>query len=220
MTVTVGAMWRDSTRYMERSLGQYEEVADLLAARGDRASFVFVENDSTDDTYAELVKWGRAQVHQASDNCPYYPSVDRPERWRHLAWVANTVLDNIPDESDVFVWLESDLVYNPADVVRLIDATEEWPVAAAMNLCPDGRYYDIFGTRCDGRRFVASPPYHPQFDGWPMVVESAGGCVAMRAAIARNTRNQPEDGYVGWMRDVRRLGFPVVLDPSIQVFHP
>lgn len=215
-------MWRDSAGYVDDALHRFRQLADLLNIRGDRVEFVFAENSSKDHTADRLRLFGRthrSHIIQRADNCPYWPSIDTPERWRHLAWVQNGVLENIGADADVFLYVESDLTWNPTDLVVLIDHTTEWPVAAAMNMRRDGRYYDIHGTRRNGQRFTADHPYHQDFNGAPLTVDSVGGALAMRAAIARNTRI-PETGYVGWCHTIGELGYPIMLCPDVKVIHP
>lgn len=222
MNITVGSMWRDSTRYITHALHQFSELADLLNRRADRVTFVFVDGGSTDDTWAHLTLFRethRTVLVERNDGCPFFPSVDRPERWRHLAWVQNGTLDHLPDNTDVFLYVESDLQWQAPDLVALVDRTVEWPVAAAANVQPSGHWYDTHGTRRNSVRFVAAPPHHADFNGAPLEIDSAGGALAMRAGIARATR-VPESGYVGWCDNIRGLGFPIILDPAIRVVHP
>lgn len=223
MKVAVGSMWRDSMSYIDTALAQYDEFARLLHGLGHDVSFVFVEGDSIDDTPIRLKEFAdthRVELVTRSDGCRYFPSADDPDRWRHLAWCSNGTLEHIPDDADVFVYVESDLLWNPADMLRLVSLTEQWPVVAAANVHPDGRWYDIWGTAIDGENFTSNPPHHPRFTGDPIHVDSAAGCTAMRAAIARATRFQPEDCYRGWCRDIRSKGWDIVLNPSIRVVHP
>lgn len=219
MNIAIGSIWRDSMPYMRTALDQMERLARLLEARHDAPVFFWCENASTDTTASSLAgfEWPHL-LRSAVDDCPYFPSKDLPERWRHLAWVGNHVLEAIPDSADVFLYVESDLEWDPEDMVRLIDATQHDPVVAAANLRPDGFLYDQWGTRnLSGGCF---PVDAPKMWSEPFHVSSAAGCTAMRGHIARGTRFQPEDCYVGWCRDIREQGHPILLDPSIQVTHP
>src|SRR5690606_38701056 len=98
--VLIGSMFRDSAKNGEllTYFAQLEIVEQMLHARGDSVSYAFCENGSQDGTLASLVEWttGRQSViERFVDGTPYYPSVDKPERWAHIANVANRVLNHI-----------------------------------------------------------------------------------------------------------------------------
>lgn len=224
MNVTIGSMFRDSSAYIQRTLfQQMHGLGDLLRARGDHATFVLIENDSQDDTYYWLNEFGGCGhdptvLIKRHDDCPYFPSVDRPERWRHLAWVGNATLEELDNhDADRFLYVESDLIWKPEDLLRLIDQAEDQAVCA-INLQPSGAVYDTWGHRAEGVRFQASHPYHHAYTGQLMRVESACGATALPAEVAAKTRFQPEDCYVGWLRQVGEH-IPVWLDPTVEVIH-
>lgn len=226
MRVAIGSMFRDSGAYVQRTLfEQMHGLGDLLRQRGDEVVFVFVENDSTDDTFYWLNEFGgcghdRAVLVQRHDDCPYFPSVDRVERWRHLAWVANATLEELDGlDADRFLYVESDLQWDPHDLLRLIDQADG-KAMTAQNVMAGGQHFDTWGTRCNGVRFAPSHPYHPAYTGAMMQVESSCGATALPAEIARECRFQPEDCYVGLNRQIREKGLELWLDPSIKVIHP
>lgn len=226
MRVVIGSMFRDSGAYVQRTLfEQMHILGGLLRRRGDEAVFVLVENDSTDDTFYWLNEFGgcghdRAILIQRHDDCPYFPSVDRADRWRHLAWVANATLEELDElNADRFLYVESDLQWEPADLLRLIDQADDKAVCA-LNVRGDGSVYDTWGTRAEGIRFGASHPYHHAYTGAPMRVESACGATALPANAAKLCRFQPEDCYVGLNRQIQENGLELWLDPTIQVTHP
>lgn len=222
MKVAVGSMWRDSNKQgrIWEQLVQYHHLALALRARGDSLTCLFVENDSTDDTAYQLREFGAcghvptdlAYVH---DDCPYWQSIDHPDRWRHLAWVANHTLDMLAeDDADRFIYVESDLRWEPATMLALLDHLDTVEVVSAVNLRPDGALFDTWGTL--GLDGIA-----PDLAGTSLIeVASAAGCTAMHADIGRTTRFQSEDCYRGWNRDMRDHGHTVWLDPTLTVTHP
>lgn len=217
-------MFRDSSKYLDRSLDQYARLAKELDAKGDHCRFVFVENDSEDDTRERLCGFdGDVEIIFRTDDCPYWPSVDARERWRHLAWVANGVLENVLEEDDVLIYVESDLAWQPETMLRLLDHLNHVDVVSPLNMRSDEiHYFDLWGSRgMDGRRFSVKPPFHPDIaDAKGLVeVQSIAGCTAMLADVARSTRFSPDDCYVGWNRDMRLHGWKVWCDPSLRVFH-
>lgn len=215
-------MWRNSASYIDRSLAQFDGLARIL----DDVQFGFVENESTDDTGERLDAWAdmapaRANVVHVADGCPYYPSADMPDRWRHLAWVANHSIDLIADDADVFLYVESDLQWDPADIARLVEWADETQAAhAACNVMADGRWYDTWGSIIDGEHFEAGKPHHSKWSDSPFLVDSTCGALAVPGKVARATRFQPEDCYVGWCRQIWAEHTPIWLQPDIKVVHP
>lgn len=225
--IAVCSMFRDSARYIDRSLHQYDLLAKDLDKRGEDVRFIFCENSSVDDTYQRLSDfagtWDTTLV-QRSDDCRYWESVDNRERWRHLAWVANATLEEVTAEDDAVIYVESDLAWEPSTLLRLLDHLNRVDVVSPLNMRFDGTNYDRWGTRgMDGRRFTADPPFHPSVEaagpGELVEVQSVAGCTAMVADVARLTRFSPDDCYVGLNREMRLAGFRVWLDPSLAVTH-
>ena len=223
--IAVGSMFRDSSSYIDRSFHQYEGLAKELDKRGETVRFIFCENSSVDDTFDRLRGWAGAwdtTLVQRADDCPYFRSEDRRDRWRHLAWVANGVLEEVTADDDAFIYVESDLAWEPSMMLRLLDHLNTVDVVGPLNMRDDGTLYDRWGTRgMDGRRFTAEPPHHPCLNGADGLVEvqSSAGCTAMVADVARMTRFDPVDCYVGWNRAMRLSGFKVWIDPSLSVVH-
>lgn len=224
----MGAMFRDSAPYLAQTLHSYDLLAKEVDKRGDSIRWALVENDSVDDTRHVLEEWVADKPGSSlllrSDDCPYFPSKDDPMRWRHLAWVANGVLEQVASDDDVLVYCESDLAWEPATIVALIDHLQHVDVVSPLNMRVCGDYYDRWGSRgMDGRRFAPTPPFHPSLtrpNGDGLVeVQSLAGCTVMEAKVARETRFAPEDCYVGWNRAMRLAGYDVWCDPNLQVTH-
>lgn len=227
--VAIGSMWRDMGPLMRARIDQFYKLGAALKARGDDPVCIFVENDSKDITWSELYEFGgcghvNSILLRVSDECPYWPSVDHPDRWRHLAWVANHTMDEITDDIDVFLYVESDLMWSTSTMLGLIDqAVTEQAAVLACNRLANGQWYDIWGSRARGLRFGANPPHHPVLEGWEsglVAVDSACGAIAMPGDVARQVRFQPEDCFVGLCRDIRAKGYGLFLDPSLEVIHP
>jgi hypothetical protein len=229
VNVAVGSMWRNMGPVMRDRIDQFYKLGLALIERGDRPVCVFVENDSRDDTWAELYEFGgcghiESILMRASDGCPHWPSVDHPDRWRHLAWVANHTIDNLPADTDVFLYVESDLLWSTGTMLALIDqAVEHQAAVAACNRFANGRWYETWGSRIRGMRFKPAPPHHPALEAWEgglIPVDSVCGAIAMPGEIARQVRFQPEDCFVGLCRDIRQKGYGMFLDPALEVIHP
>lgn len=228
MNVAIGSMFRDSNKHgrIWERLMPYYELGFALRQDGHNLTCVFVENDSKDDTYYQLNEFGGCGhvdsiLVRKTDDCPYWGSVDHPDRWRHLAWVANGVFEELDGSEDAVIYVESDLIWEPATMLRLLEHLETVDAVAPCNM-HRGAWYDTWGSRIGGVRFQAQPPYHPALVGAEglVPVESTAGCTAMRGEVAKQVRFQPEDCYVGLCRDVRSHGYGLWLDPSLTVEHP
>lgn len=226
MNVAICSMWRDSHAYVDTALEQFRLLGKEIDKRGDHLRFVWCENDSTDDTFDRLSAFdGDVTLVRRSDGCPYFRSEERVDRWRHLAWVANATLEEITSEDDAVIYVESDLTWETTTMLRLLDHLSKVDVVSPLNMRHDGTYFDTWGSRgMDGRRFSAHPPWHPDLqlvnDRGLVEVQSMAGCTALVADVARMTRFDPADCYVGWNRAMRLAGWTVWCDPSLAVVHP
>jgi hypothetical protein len=230
MNVAVLSMFRDSADYLPKYLHQVNTLSELLHAKGDRLRVVAIENDSQDDTYRRLDRnlqhWPGSRLLKAHDDCPYYPSEDIPERWRHIAWVCNQLLDAVTENDDVVLYVESDLTWQPADMLELARLANLTGAVTAPSYfrVKGGRYYDTWGSRKNGIRFS---PRFPYTDAWPqgdpklMKVDSCASVLAVRADIARETRFTVDDGFVGWSRSVAKRAIGgLQMHTGLAVIHP
>lgn len=225
MNVAVVSMFRDATAYLDRYFAQVIALRVLLEAQGDRLRVVAVENNSTDDTWDRLSAFTHNELGtlvEAHDDCPYWPSVDVPDRWRHLAWVQNHTLTELDDGDDIYVYVESDLTWDPTELLALIgryDETEAWSVPIYSKV-RGGRYYDSWGSRMNGTSLAGRAPYHPDWKPEPMVMDSVAAIIVCSAQVARQCRFSPEDGVLGFCRDLKSLGVTIMLDPALAAVHP
>lgn len=227
MNVVLGSMFRDAASYLSRYIAQTESLRALLESRGDTLRVVAVENDSTDGTFLMLDNWGANHFADVTllhvhDDCPYYDSVDYQPRWQHHAWVANHVLAEVDDRDDILAYVESDLLWTSDALLHLIDSAAGLGAVSCpvWYRTPGERYYDTWGSRKDGEKFRPWEPYHVGWTGGVIEMDSVASVLAVKADIARKTRYQPEDSFVGWCRDIRGQGHQIWLDPSVWVVHP
>jgi hypothetical protein len=85
--------------------------------------------------------------------------------------------------------------------------------------------YDWFGFRAQGKTFSVCHPYHPIFrnptPNGLYQIDAAGSVIAMRGEIARTCRFiDPEDGLLGFSRDIKNHGYKMWIDPKLKVTHP
>jgi hypothetical protein len=226
--LVIGGNFRNSCRYLDRYDRQFTELSQAMTRRGVATWGVFAEGDHSDDTRAELYRrFGmRACIVPREHGGPDLGSVDTPQRWKMSGWVSNGVMENMPhsmSDDDVFLWVESDLIWNTETMLALIDHTITYPCVAPM--CWAGKnFYDTFGHRKDGVQFGPFPPYHEALKsvrpGELVQIDSAGSCFAMWGECARVARFSEVDSILGVGRTLYKHGYSFWLDPSLGVRHP
>lgn len=229
MRVALGSMFRNAAGYVDRYFDQIAALRAALPALSESVTLrlILAEGDSTDSTYAALLARAMADnvdadIFKREHGGPTFGSVEDAQRWRQISYVMDGVLERIPERTDVFVWVESDLVWDAATLTLLIDHVRQGRDAVApLSLMRGGGMYDTWGHRKNGQRFSVSPPYHPEVGTELTTLDSAGSCIVTRGDIARQTRCLPvEDGIVGWCTDIRAKGYTLWLDPRVAVVHP
>ena len=229
MKVCLCSAFRDSTPYLNRYLTQVAGLDRLLADRGMAFRCVWGEGDSTDETYMALTH-SRTIYRYTLVDCthggPKFGSVVDAQRFRQLAHVGRGIFAGIPADADVVVWVESDLVWEPATLLALIErvSSGRYPVMAPMvYLRREGwgecDWYDTWATRKDGKHFSHKPPYHNCYmPDRPFMVDSTGSCVAFRGDIARRLIID-ERLFPGACEQIYKMGHSVWIDPALSVIH-
>lgn len=154
----------------------------------------------------------------------WFGSIDHPDRWTAISYVCNGIFEQVRNTDDALIYVESDLIWDPATMLKLLERVQEPPIDACAAMCfwrDTPTFYDTWGHRKDGVRFQSFPPYHPNVNGEVTEIDSAGSCIVMRGLVARNARfTPPEMGIVGFCNDLRGRGFKLWLDPQTKVMHP
>lgn len=223
--ITVGSIFRNSTGYHDR---YFDQIAKLEAAIGEPVRLVIAEGDSDDGSYPDLYQrtidreWDR--LLKVDHGGRHFGSVDHPQRWAQVALVCNAVMVAAePSLDGPMIYVESDLIWEPATMIQLLEDLAVVPAAAPLSMT-GGRFYDIWGHRgMDGQPFNTIPPYHPSLDtDAPLVqIGSAGSCVVMREEVARVARFGENDCIVGLGREIRhKAEASLWLDRRVSVEHP
>lgn len=246
MNITLASAFRNSTSYLQRYLSQIADLDHALYERGHRLSLIWVEGDSTDSTQKMLhaARWRfKSTIVLANHGGPAYGSIENVQRFAQLAYVANKAWEVLPADADVVIWAESDLIWEPAMMVRLIEWLAAVPVVGCMVMDGPNSFYDVFCFRRNGQRFTKQPPYHadlvglndrtdrtdgthmsheshPSYASPLLEMDSIGSIVAMRGDVARAVWVPMEDVLVGTCRMIRELGHKVWLDTGSRCFHP
>jgi len=160
-----------------------------------------------------------SRIVEYSHGRPEFGSTEAPERFEHLSRVGNTILENIPHDIDVVVYVESDLIWDADTILRLMEKlTREIDIISPLVFAGEA-FYDIYAFRKGGKRFSPFPPYHPKLKGLTEV-DSVGSCLVMKGDVVRKVRIPPGQVLVGFCNAARKAGFRVWADPSEIVRHP
>jgi hypothetical protein len=231
MNITICTAHRNALPHLPRYFAQIEGLQKLLTQRGDLLNLVIGYGDSTDGTEEWIFEHCAYSIGARLIDCIHggrrFGSIVNDERFRQLAYVANKMWANIPQDSDVAMLVDGDLIWEPETLLALIDHTKTYPCVAPMVLIEKSfnrrgeyRFYDIFAFICQGTNFINQPPYHYALNGGMLQMDSVGACVAIRGDLARRVRFPEYDVFVGWCRQVRELGEAIFLDSRLSVFHP
>lgn len=229
MNIALVSAFRNAERYLIGYFTQAEQLSNQLMRRGDRLSFVWGEGDSADDTLRILCNMRpafmssvrNAVIVNVTHGGPVFGPVVHPQRFRQLAHVGNRLWSAIPANADVVVLVESDLIWEAETLVKLIDDLKEVPCVAPLVMEQStGGFYDTWAYRRNGQRFTKQAPYHPGIGEGLLQLDSAGSCLAMNAALARQLVWREEDVIVGICEQINQLGGSVWLDPTLTIFHP
>jgi hypothetical protein len=219
------SVFRDSLGYLQRYADQVAALREHIPVQ-----VVSVEGDSIDASYTTLkahaAQMGSWTVLKAEHGGPKFPSIDSPQRWRQMAAVCNlamTAASRLAGDDPV-IYVESDLVWAPETMLRLLKDLTVYPAVAPMSLDasrPYWRFYDTFGYRKRGIEFADTNPPFPGFSTDSMhQIDSCGSCWAMRAEVARAYTFSPTDCIVGGGKSIYDAGYSLWLNPTVSVRHP
>lgn len=230
MNITLCSAFRLSCDYLQRYFTQIDSFDHALHEQGHRLSFVWGEGDSTDDTKATLLAACyrfRAVVVDCAHGGPKFGSVINAQRFRQLAHVGKRIFAAIPEDADVVVYVESDLIWESATVLALIErvASGEYAVVAPMVYLrrdgwPADSFYDGFCFRAEDRHFAHYRPYHPVYrTDQSFQVDSVGSCVVMRGKIARSLTFDEQTIFPDLCGQIRASGNAIYVDPTVACYH-
>jgi len=233
MKIAIGSIFRNSSSYLDRYVSQVKEL-DYLVSEGHLLFPILVEGDSTDDTWERLTRLaGRSKVIKREHGGKWYSSGSEgtEERWRGISYACDGVLEAVELDVDIFIYVESDLIWEPETMMKLVGPVRDLGPSVLVPMCFYGPqptvFYDTYGFWKDGVQFTNEAPYHPSLADWRggfqefVEVDSAGSCLVMRGDVARNCRfDPPEKGIVGFCENIRANDYRIWLDPAEAVIHP
>ncbi len=144
-----------------------------------------------------------------STGAPYYRSHEvHQERWTNVQTFSNLLLAHLRDTDEVVLWVECDLVWEPSTLLSIAEEAITLGVVAAP-VWRNGVFYDTHTTRRDGL------PFEPPRNGGLVHVDSAAGCLAVRADIAQ-AHPFPDRACLGWTENMGGVWY----DTNVSVEHP
>lgn len=198
----------------------------ILGGDGHSLHLVLGYGDSGDGTgdmlFEQCTRRYSCQLLDVSHGGRHYGSVVSRRRFKQLAFVANTLWQAIPQDSDVVFLVESDLIWEAGTLIELLTWVGYKEILAPMVVHQDNRFYDTWAFIRNGINFKAEKPYHP--DLRPGVrfygMSSVGSLLAMEYNLASQLVWPEEDVVVGLCRQARGLGAQIMLDSYSRVIHP
>lgn len=198
----------------------------MLDARGDHLRLILLEGDSEDNTLEEINDLSRcfdADIIKRDHHGPVFYQVIDDFRFAQLAYLGNELLMRLLPTDDVYIRLESDLLWQPTTMVRLIDHLRDVPAVVGFINHANGQFYDTYCYWRDGVRFTNDYPHHvclQEAKQHGLVrLDSAGSCMAMRGDLARSIA-VPLDVFVGVSRMIYEVGGSIWMDPNLLFVHP
>lgn len=224
MKIVLGSAFRNSAgRQIDRYFSQARTLRNALEHQGHSLFVVASEGDSSDNTPhvldVELTTIPGKRVTY-NHGGPWFGSTEAPERFKALQGVGNSILEAVPDDAGILIYVESDLIWSNTTLLALLDRVLVDGLDVVSPLVFAGEaFYDIFAFRKSGSRFGPFPPFHPELNGLTEV-DSTGSCLVMKADVARKARVSDHNGLVGFCDEARSKGFHVWVDPDQRIFHP
>lgn len=224
MNVALGSAFRNSQYSLKRYFKQVKALVDFVGDRH-RLRLMAAEGDSTDHTKLCLsqTKVLPIEIVDVTHHGPVFGSTEAPDRLATLSRMWNILLNHVRETDDIFLYVESDLLWDATTLGSLIDRAAAWEdgfdVFAPLVFAGEN-FYDVWGFRKDGARFGPFPPYHSGLNGRHTEVDSVGSCMAMRGNVARKCRIRNDYAIVGWCEDVRNHGYHIAACSDLKIRHP
>jgi len=231
MKVVITSAMRDATSYLPRYITQVQVLKDALASQGAALRVLIAEGDSKDETWDWLQDWQESilpdnflQVQRIKHGGRAYGSIDKPQRWKQIAWVYNCLYEYLWDADDnAVIYVEADLIWTSNTMLKLLAHLKHPLVDAVAPMCfhTSGTFYDIYGYRKNGEYFTHNSPYHPALrnhDGSLIQVDTVGSCQVMLMEVAQKCKFSEDTVLLG--HSIYEQGFRLWLDPKLKVLHP
>lgn len=225
MKICIVSAFRNAVQYIERYCEQMDDLQKLLVKDGRRLHLLLGYGDSTDGTaetlFDECSNRFDAHLLDVSHGGHHFGSVVHSERFRQLASVGNQLWRQIPEDAEIVGLVESDLIWSGKDLYSLILEVRFNCLVSPLTKHLDGRFYDTWAYRMNGKNFYNEPPYHPGLNKQRYyAMDSVGSVFFMQGELARRLQWPEKDVVVGFCRLAREAGASILLDTDVEVYHP
>ncbi len=234
-TIVLGSIVRDGAHFAHRYMSQCAALRDALSGKG-TLKVIVCEGDSRDRTRESFTHFARElgvdlTLLRKDTGGPRWPSCVDVRRFAQKASVDNVVMDAIPQDADYFIFCESDLVWTPEVMLKLVKHLEEDatpPRIAAVSpmvFTRENNHYDIWGLiGLDGRNWGSRPPYHSSaVNGGLVPVLTTGSCICMRGDLARipSVRFTSDEEFHGLSHRIYEQNQGgIFVDTALRIIHP
>lgn len=233
MNVVIGSLHRSNPPAHARYFLQCAALRHALREQGHRLRVIAVEGDSNDRdrtwrslSHNAMVNTLDIHIVRCNHGGPHYGSTESPDRLSALSKVANACFDAVTVDDDVFIYVESDLIWTADSMLALIHTimSHSYADVIAPLVFAGEHFYDTFVFRgMDGTRFAPFPPYHDSLLAPPDLtrVSSAGSCLVMGSAVARDPLHRmTSNALLEFCANVVANNYRIYVDPSVRIYHP
>jgi len=238
MTAGICSLFRNSASRAD--LARYQQQIASLDWPENDVRIYCTEGNSTDDTLKILRAWARSDkrikvIHHELGDHPF-ESIPDPSRLRALSELLRvTIRRALNDQCKQILWLESDLIWRPDLLRRLmqweLDVIAPWVwvdvgghgesdySALAARGEKTRVFYDTWAFhRLNGVQFEQHEPM-PE-DMRPFEVASAGSCLLMSKDAALHALPTQQNAILEACKHIRDFGYKIYCDPSTVIWHP
>jgi len=226
--IAIASMIRDEE--YNGNLKIFLECCEKLEQYHKDIVYIFIEGDSSDNTYNVLEEWLKPRkdyiLKKIDRKKPCFPKDKSSGRTIYFAELRNMLIDlafTIPDITEVLM-IDANYRWKGDLISSLIDINADI-VAPLVVMHRDERkkylFYDVWAFRKDGKQFSHWYPYIKGLEsGKPIRIDSAGGgYLIKRKVLEAGVRyNGDKDcEHVGFCRKARKKGFTIKINPKVYI---
>lgn len=220
MKVVIGSCFRNSPPSFVLEYSRRIEQLVYSCVGVHSLDLVAVWGDSINGTKNYLEKYlPFARIVERTHGFPEYGSSELPNRLKGFGYAANGVFESVPEDADVAIYVESDILWSPFVMLRAIEQLQSGIdlIALPPFIAGTDQFYDIWGFR--GLNGIRFSPFEQCPTDKLTPISSAGTCLVMRGEVARSCRCT-DQALVGFCEQATDRGYKLWTDWSQRVIHP